>query len=179
MRIIFYCLMALSLSSLLTSPKPNQILMCDVTYENGRYLAKDRELNGEIVDYFDNEALKLKYKVIEGRLHGESVMFYKNGQLKFKRNYTFNKLFGEFVEYDQSGEVKVKFKVDLNAYMAGEKILDLQVRKGNRLKKKGDGIIYFVSDEETPYRSSEEISILDQSSYIIKDDEGDILYKNF
>ena len=58
-------------------------------------------MNGDIIDYHENEILKFRYAALDGRLHGEAITYHPNGKIKSIRNYTFNKLFGEFVEFDE------------------------------------------------------------------------------
>ena len=179
MKIILSCLLLTSLWISDIRTVSNQFLISDIEYVNGKYLKDGRAVNGDIIDYHENEILKFRYAALDGRLHGEAITYHPNGKIKSIRNYTFNKLFGEFVEFDEGGNVLVKFKVDLNAYQKGENVFDIELKKGNRLKSKGEGIIYFISNRQETYRYSEEISILEQTNYFINDIKGSTIFKNY
>ncbi len=179
MKILVGCIIAALLNTLSSNPLPLQVNLSDVTYENGKYTINGKEINGEIVAYHENQKLKLKYKVTSGRLQGEAITYYNNGQPKNKRYYTYNKLFGEFTDFDTNGNPVAKFKVDLNAYGKGETVLNVQLKKGKKLKDRGDGVIYFLDESGTTYSNSEEISIFEQTKYVVKDAAGEVLYQNF
>ena len=55
-----------------------------------------RNVTGNIVDYYENEQLKFRYSLIDGRLHGDASEFFNNGTVKVKKNYIFGKLFGQY-----------------------------------------------------------------------------------
>lgn len=159
--------------------KADKVLISEVEFVDGLYKFDDRLVNGEIVDFYENETLKFRYGVLDGRLHGLATEYYSNGDVKSERHYNFNKLFGHFTEYFQNGDVKVQFKVGLNAYSSGEKVEQLKVASGKKrkLKTKSDGVIYFIDNEES-LKTSEFISILKQSSYQIKTKEGKLIFQN-
>lgn len=171
--------MAVSLFLNNSSPESQQVRLSDVTYAEGMYLIDGREITGEIIDYYENDKLRLRYGVLSGRLHGEALTFNDQGQVTNKRTYIFNKLFGEFVDFDDEGKEQAKFKVDLNAYKKGEVVLNLEIRKGKKLKSKGSGIIYFISEDGKSFNYSEDVSIFDQTKYYINDEEGKLIYKNY
>ena len=156
------------------------VLISDITYEEGLYYHKDRIFNGDIVDYYENDKLKFRYRVLAGKLNGEATEFFPSGKVKSVRNYTYSKLFGNFVEYHETGEVKASFKVKLNAYGQGEIVENITVGtlKKGRLKSKSfeSGIIYFVKGDGGMYQNSEVISILNQTHYRIMDDKNEKLF---
>ncbi|MFY0592424.1 toxin-antitoxin system YwqK family antitoxin [Roseivirga sp.] len=160
--------------------KSDKVLISDVKFDNGLYMIDDRLINGEIIDYYENEKLKFRYRVLEGRLHGIATEFYKDGSKKSEKKYTFNKLFGTFKEYYKNGDLKAQFDVGLNAYGSGEKVSDVKIAVGKKRKLKGkdDGIIFFLKDEQNIKTTSEMISILNQSNYKIVDDAGKLIFKN-
>lgn len=153
------------------------VLISEISYDKGIYYFDNRVFNGDIVDYYENEKLKFRYRVLEGRLNGEALEFYPNGKVKSKRNYVLSKLFGKFEEYYESGEIRALFEVKLNAYGSGENIEGITIgtlKKGKHKTKKYDGgVIYFVSAEGETFQSSELISILNQTKYKITDKEGE------
>ena len=157
----------------------DRLLISQVEFVDGQYKFENRPVNGEIIDYYENDVLKFRYRVLEGRLHGLATEFYSDGKVKSERNYTFNKLFGSFVEYFRDGDVKVQFKVGHNAYGSGEQVTDLQVasKAKHKLKSKEDGIIHFI-DQDKNLQTSEFISILSQSNYRILNKEGEMIFKN-
>ncbi len=160
----------------LTSDK---VLISEVEFVNGLYKFDDRLVNGEIIDYYENETLKFRYHVLDGRLHGLATEYFNNGEVKSKRNYNFNKLFGQFVEYFENGDVKVEFKVGLNAYGSGEIVEQVKVASGKKrkLRSKDDGVIYFTNNDQA-LKTSEFISILKQSAYKIETKDGKLIFKN-
>lgn len=162
------------------SSKSDKVLISDVEFVNGLYTIEDRLINGEIIDYYENETLKFRYRVLEGRLHGVATEFYNNGSVKSEKKYTFNKLFGPFKEFFENGDLKVQFEVGLNSYGAGEKVAQVKVAMGNRrkLKSKSNGTIYFVEGNKDLNTTSETLSILSQSAYKILDSSGKLIFKN-
>lgn len=162
------------------SSKSDKVLISDVEFVNGVYTIDDRLINGEIIDYYENETLKFRYRVLEGRLHGAATEFYNNGSVKSEKKYTFNKLFGPFKEFFENGDLKVQFEVGLNAYGAGEKVVGVKVAVGNKrkLKSKNNGTIYFVEGNKDLKTTSETLSILHQSAYKILDSNGKLIFKN-
>ncbi|OEK05035.1 toxin-antitoxin system YwqK family antitoxin [Roseivirga misakiensis] len=164
----------------LETSKSDKVLISDVAFENGLYMIDDRLINGEIIDYYENEKLKFRYRVLEGRLHGLATEFYSDGSIRSEKKYTFNKLFGTFKEYFENGDVKAEFNVGQNAYGSGEKVTDLKIAVGKRrkLKTKEDGVILFMNEEDEIDNTSEMISILNQSTYKIVDRDGKLIFKN-
>lgn len=160
--------------------KSDKVLISDVQFVDGLYTVDDKLINGEIIDYYENETLKFRYRVLEGRLHGIATEFYNDGAVKSEKKYTFNKLFGPFKEYFENGDLKVQFEVGLNAYGAGEKVKQVKVASGNKrkLKSKSDGVIYFTKGDKNLETTSETLSILNQSSYKILDTKGKLIFKN-
>ncbi len=152
------------------------VLMSEVSYKEGIYYFKNRVFTGSIIDYYEDEKLKFRYGVLEGRLHGEAFQYFSNGRVKSKRHYVSNKLFGAFEEHYESGELRASFTVKLNAYNAGEQIEDITVgtfKKGRYKKRKYEnGILYFMNQKGETFESSELISILNQTKYKITDGEG-------
>lgn len=163
----------------MSEKKSDRLLISQVEFVDGQYKFENRPVNGEIIDYYENDVLKFRYRVLEGRLHGLATEFYSDGNVKSKRNYTFNKLFGSFVEYFHNGDIKVKFKVGHNAYGSGEYVTELKVasKGSHKLKSKNDGIIHFIAEDED-LQTSEFISILNQSDYKILSKEGKMIFKN-
>ena len=157
------------------------VLISDITYEEGLYYHKDRIFNGDIVDYYENDKLKFRYRVLAGRLHGQASEFFPSGKVKSVRNYTYSKLFGDFVEYYETGEVKASFEVKLHAYGGQGEIIEnikLGTLKNGRLKSKSidRGIIYFVKESGDTFKNSELISILNQTHYRLMDAKGEKLF---
>uniref|UniRef100_UPI0040479B42 toxin-antitoxin system YwqK family antitoxin n=1 Tax=Roseivirga sp. TaxID=1964215 RepID=UPI0040479B42 len=149
------------------------VLIKDIAYVDGIYYHNDRIFNGDIIDYYENETLKFRYAVLDGRLHGLAKEFYPSGKVKSERNYIVSKLYGQFTEYFESGEIMAQFDVKLNAYGQGEIINQVVIGelKNGKYKSKSysEGIIYFVSAKGDTYSNSEQISILNQTNYRITD----------
>jgi len=158
----------------------DQILISEVKFTDGLYKFDNRLVTGEIVDYYENETLKFRYRVLEGRLHGIATEFYADGSIKSERSYTFSKLFGNFKELYENGDVKVKFNVGLNAYDSGEIVTKLEVSSGSKhkLKSKTDCVIQFIGDNDRVLDTSENISILSQRNYKLVDKKGKVIFTN-
>ena len=161
-------------STLFTPNKTSEsVLIRDIDYVDGVYYHENHVFNGDIIDYYENENLKFRYAVLDGRLHGLAKEFYASGKVKSERNYIVSKLFGHFTEYFESGEIMAQFEVKHNAYGQGENIEHLTVgelKKGKyKSKSYEEGIIYFLADNGASYGNSEEISILNQTNYRITD----------
>lgn len=174
-QLIFFCVLLVP-----TKDSSDKILISEVEFANGLYKFDDRLITGEIIDYYENETLKFRYRVLEGRLHGLATEFFSDGSVKSERNYTFSKLFGSFKEYFPNGDVKIQFQVGLNAYGAGEKVTKVEVASGSKhkLKAKKDCIIHFVGSNDKPLETSENISILSQSNYKLVDGKGKVIFTN-
>ena len=166
----------LSIFSNSTIPSSETIRIDEVDYSKGVYYFNDRAFNGDIVDYYENDKLKFRYHVLDGRLNGEAFEYFPNGEIKSIRNYSTSKLFGHFTEYYDNGEVRASFDVKLNAYKTGEIVENITVgklRKGKVKTRKFDkGVIYFMNESGEAFRSSEVISILNQTKYKIIDEDG-------
>ncbi len=158
----------------------DKVLISEVEFANGLYKFDDRLITGEIIDYYENETLKFRYRVLEGRLHGLATEFFPNGSIKSERNYTFSKLFGSFKEYYENGDVKIQFQVGLNAYGSGEKVTKVEVASGSKhkLKPKEDAVIYFIDTQDKTLETSENISILSQSRYRLLNKKGKKIFEN-
>ncbi len=158
----------------------DQILISEVKFTDGLYKFDNCLVTGEIVDYYENETLKFRYRVLEGRLHGIATEFYADGTIKSERSYTFSKLFGNFKEFYENGDVKVKFNVGLNAYDSGEIVTKLEVASGSKhkLKSKTDCVIQFIGDNDKVLDTSENISILSQRNYKLVDKKGKVIFTN-
>lgn len=156
-----------------TSKTAESVLIRDIDYIDGVYYHDDHIFNGDIIDYYENETLKFRYTVLDGRLHGVAKEFYASGKVKSERNYIVSKLFGQFTEYFEGGEIMAQFEVKLNAYGQGENIEKITVgelKKGKyKSKSYEEGIIYFLADNGASYGNSEQISILNQTNYRITD----------
>jgi antitoxin component YwqK of YwqJK toxin-antitoxin module len=168
----------IALFTLLTAPLADNgesVLMKDMNYIDGMYYHKDRIFNGDIIDYYENESLKFRYNVLDGRIHGLAKEYYASGALKSEKNYILSKLYGNFTAYFETGEIRIQFDVKLHAYQKGEiieKLIIGQVKKGRHKTKTFDeGIIYFLDETGTEFSNSEEISILQQSRFKIMDTE--------
>jgi antitoxin component YwqK of YwqJK toxin-antitoxin module len=166
----------ISAITLHTNKKSESVLIRDIDYVNGVYYHDDHIFNGDIVDYYENETLKFRYTVLDGRLHGLAKEFYPSGKVKSERNYIVSKLFGQFIEYFESGEIMAQFDVKLNAYGQGENIENITIGelKKEKYRSKGyeEGIIYFITEDGNSFSNSEQISILNQTRYRIMDKEG-------
>lgn len=153
------------------------VLIHEINYVDGVYYHNDRIFNGDIVDYYENDKLKFRYGVLNGRLNGKAIEFYPSGKVKSVRHYTISKLFGQFTEYYETGEVRAAFKVKLNAYHQGEIVEDITLgtlKKGKLKTKQFDkGIIYFIGKEGETFSTSELISILNQTKYKITNPDKD------
>ena len=160
-----------------TTTNAETVRISEISYDDGVYYFQDRVFNGDIVDYYENDKLKFRYQVLDGRLNGEALEFYASGEIKSRRHYYISKLFGNFTEYYETGEVKASFDVKLNAFKAGEIVENVEVgvlKRGKLKKRKYDkGIIYFLNDEGAFFESSEVISILNQTHYKITDESGE------
>lgn len=180
MRILLTQLVALFVLFSPVNSDSDKVLISEVEFTNGLYKFDDRLITGEIIDYYENETLKFRYRVLEGRLHGLATEFFPNGSVKSERNYTFSKLFGSFKEYYQNGDIKVQFEVGLNAYGSGEKVTKVEVASGSKhkLKSREDAIIYFIDAEHKTLETSENISILSQSHYQLLNEKGKVIFEN-
>lgn len=180
MRILLTQLSLLCVLFVPGAENSDKILITDVNFVDGLYKFDDRLITGEIIDYYENETLKFRYRVLEGRLHGVATEFYSDGSTKSERNYTFSKLFGNFKEFFENGDIRVKFKVGLNAYGSGEKVTELEIASGSKhkLKTKADCIIKFVGTDNKILETSENISILSQSNYQLVDKKGKVIFTN-
>ena len=162
-----------------TDNNAETVLIDEISYLEGVYYHNDRIFNGDIVDYYENDKLKYRYAVLNGRLHGEATEYYPNGKVKSVRHYTISKLFGQFTEFYESGEVRASFDVKLNAYGQGEFVENVTVgtfKKGkHKIKEFDKGVIYFVGNEGETFKTSELISILNQTHYKIIDPEKERL----
>ena len=69
---------------------------------------KEKDLNGEIIKYYDNEQVRSKVNYKNGLLCGEVIEYYENGQLRSKKHYEEGKLLGEVIEYYENGQVEVE-----------------------------------------------------------------------
>lgn len=171
---VFTCFSALSGTAV---DLAQTVKISEISYKEGIYYHKDQVFNGDMVDYYENEKLKFRYRVQDGRLNGEAIEFFSNGKTKSTRKYYMSKLFGQFTEYFETGEVKTSFEVKLNAYGSGELIEEITIgslKKGRYKTKSFDsGIIYFLGSEGKVFESSELISILNQTAYRITDMEGE------
>ena len=145
----------------------------EITFNNGLYYFEDQVFSGDIVDYYENDRLKFRYGVLQGRLQGLAVEYYAGGKVKSERHYVMSKLFGQFTEYYESGEVRAQFKVALNAYGSGEMVEDITIgtlkNKKHKTKTYDNGVIYFTKNDGTYFTNSEEISLLYQTEYKIMD----------
>ncbi|OEK01451.1 hypothetical protein BFP97_07925 [Roseivirga sp. 4D4] len=180
MRILLTQLIALAVLFSPVNSSSDKVLISEVEFANGLYKFDDRLITGEIIDYYENETLKFRYRVLEGRLHGLATEFFSNGSVKSERNYTFSKLFGSFKEYYENGDIKVQFQVGLNAYGSGEKVTNLEVASGSKhkLKSKEDAVIYFIDSQDKTLETSENISILSQSKYKLMNKKGKTIFEN-
>lgn len=151
----------------------------DVTYVNGIYKYNDRNLTGHIVDFYENDQLKFRYTVVDGRLHGEAWEYYTDGKLKAERNYIFGKLFGAYTVYFPTGAKKLEMSVKENAYGFGEKVAELKIatKEGKKLKTKGEAKLVFLNESGQAHKRSEGLAIEEQFKFeIIK--ENKVLYSN-
>lgn len=180
MRILLTQLILLCGLFIPTSENSDKILISEVEFADGLYKFDARLITGEIIDYYENETLKFRYRVLEGRLHGLATEFYSDGSIKGERSYTFGKLFGNFKEFYKNGDVKVKFNVGMNAYGSGEKVTKLELASGSKhkLKTKTDCVIQFVGVNDKVLDTSENISILSQSNYKLIDKKGKVIFTN-
>lgn len=162
-----------------TAEITKDIKLNEVTYSKGIYKYRNQNLNGHIVDYYENEQLKFRYTVVDGRLHGAAWEFYPSGELKAERNYTFGKLFGDYTIYFTSGTKKLEMEVKENVYGMGEKIIALKIatKEGKKLKSKGEAILIFQNDKGQALKSSELLAIEEQFAFTINQ-KGKIIYSN-
>ncbi|MBO3700461.1 toxin-antitoxin system YwqK family antitoxin [Roseivirga sp. E12] len=180
MRILLTQLVVLLVLFSSANTSSDKVLISEVEFANGLYKFDDRLITGEIIDYYENETLKFRYRVLEGRLHGLATEFFSDGSVKSERNYTFSKLFGSLKEYYPNGDVKLQFQVGLNAYGSGEKVTKLEIASGSKhkLKSKDDCVIHFIGADNKPLDTSENISILSQSKYKLLDKKGKVVFEN-
>lgn len=181
MKLTFLLITLFIVSSNIDAHKNTEtVLINEVDYKDGIYYFNDKIFNGDIIDYFEDETLKFRYGVLDGRLNGQAKEFYANGSVKSERTYYMSKLYGAFTEYFLDGKIKAKFDVKLNAYGKGEIVENIvigTVKKGKlKIREYEKGIIYFLGDNGDFFESSEHISILNQTHYKIMDEEdGDLL----
>ncbi len=175
-NLVFFCLIVFIISA---DKAADKILISEVSFLEGMYKHNDRPITGEIIDYYENDVLKFTYAALDGRLHGEAKEFYTDGSIRSVRNYTLNKLYGDYIEYFENGDVKVQFKVGLNAYGQGEKLNEIEIAKGKKNKLKGyeQGVLIFFNQEKGNLKTSEEISILEQSNFRILDEKNQVLFE--
>ncbi len=152
------------------------VLLSETEFKNGVYLYEKRAFSGNIVAYYENERLKFKCEVFEGKLHGLTSEYFANGEIKSNRNYYLGKLYGNFEEFFDNGQLRLTGKVRSTNYHGGEEMEEITIytRKGNRLKSKktGKAKIIFIDDKGKHFRSSEEIPIYLQQHYIIASMDG-------
>jgi len=156
-----------------------EFVLSEVTYHKGIYKYQNREISGEIIDYYENDQLKFRYTVISGRLHGEALEFYPNGKVKAKRNYVFGKLFGKYTIYFKDGTTQLEMTVDQNRYGHGEMVKNIAIAKkpGKKLKGDMEGHIVFYNESGQPLKSSENLPIEQQFNFkVFQEDEA--LYSN-
>ena len=155
------------------------VLESDIEYVNGIYFYEKRIFSGNIIAYYQNQKLKYRCEVLDGRLHGLTTEYFPNGTIKSTRNYFLNKLFGKFTEYFQSGEVKIEGEVGNQNYGKGETLENVIIGtlKKGRYKSKSitkAEIVFLAKGKE--YVSSENIPIYAQDRYQIKSvDKKEIL----
>lgn len=181
--------MSFILSLILTStflvssgtPKDNTVQYKEVKYEDGFYTYQEKKLTGEIIDYYEDEVLKFRYRVVDGYLHGIAYEYFHDGNVKTKRTYRFNKLHGEYIEYFKTGDKKISFDVEMNAYGGGEKVTHIEQasKPGKKLKERGNGVLFFFEEGASLNKTSESLSILQQSKVEIRAEKNDkLIYKN-
>ncbi|MGW8123952.1 hypothetical protein ACV07N_14935 [Roseivirga echinicomitans] len=154
----------------------DSVRISDIEYKDGIYYFEDKIFNGSIVDYYENEVLKFRYGVLDGRLNGVAKEFFPEGALKSERTYYMSKLYGSFTEYFTNGEVKARFDVKLNAFEQGEVVEKITIgeqKKGKyKTKEFESGIIYFINTDGKVLDTSEHISILNQTRFKIMDEDN-------
>ncbi|WP_422005019.1 toxin-antitoxin system YwqK family antitoxin [Roseivirga pacifica] len=181
MKLILSLFLTSSLFLTLGLKKENTVRFKEVTYADGFYTYQDRKLTGEIIDYYEDEVLKFRYRVVDGYLHGTAYEYYHDGSVKTERTYRFNKLHGEYTEFFDSGDVKISFDVEMNAYGGGEKVegIEFASKPGKKLKDMGNGVLFFFEQGKELDKTSESLSILQQSKIEIRKEEGGkVIYKN-
>ena len=67
-------------------------------------------LNGEYIDYWENEILKSKANYVDGKLQGEYIEYYNTiaNDVNIRKNYEDGKLQGEYIEYWTNENLKSK-----------------------------------------------------------------------
>ena len=67
-------------------------------------------LNGEYIDYWENEILKSKANYVDGKLQGEYIEYYNTiaNDVNIRKNYEDGKLQGEYIEYWKNENLKSK-----------------------------------------------------------------------
>ena len=175
MKIIAFVLTLLMLLTHVSNKEvADTVRINEIEYREGVYYFNDKIFNGDIVDYYENEKLKFRYGVLDGRLNGVAQEFFANEEIKSERTYYMSKLYGSFTEYFPDGQVRAKFDVKLNAYGQGEiveKVTIGELKRGKYKKKDFEkGIIYFLNESGEVFETSENISILNQTQYKIMDE---------
>lgn len=79
---------------------------------------ESKPFTGKLVDYYDNDQLKLVKHFKNGEAHGEVESYYSNGQLEVKGTYKHGICDGVRVEYAPNGEI----------------LLDLEYKNGKLIK---------------------------------------------
>lgn len=158
------------------SSNVKDINISEVTYDKGLYQLAGRNVTGNLVDYYENEQLKFRYSVIDGRLHGEAWEFYDDGTVKAERNYIFGKLFGPYTVYWPNGDVRLKMSVKNNAYGFGETVEHLHIssKPGKKLREMGAAKLVFYDTAGQVMRSSENLAIEEQFSFKIYKESKEI-----
>ncbi|KYG74551.1 MORN repeat protein [Roseivirga ehrenbergii] len=165
----------ISFTSFKSNKLADSVRINEIEYKDGVYFFKDKIFNGDIVDYYENETLKFRYAVLDGRLNGVAKEFFPEGEIKSERTYYMSKLYGNFTEYFPNGQIRAKFDVKLNAYGQGEIVENItigELKKGKYKTKNFDkGIIYFTGTSGEIFETSENIFILNQTHYKIMDED--------
>ncbi len=171
----FVLTLLISFTSFNNEKLADSVRINEIEYKDGVYFFKDKIFNGDIVDYYENETLKFRYAVLDGRLNGVAKEFFPEGEIKSERTYYMSKLYGNFTEYFPNGQIRAKFDVKLNAYGQGEIVENItigELKKGKHKTKKFDkGIIYFTGASNEILETSENIFILNQTQYKIMDED--------
>jgi antitoxin component YwqK of YwqJK toxin-antitoxin module len=82
-------------------------------YEQAYYFIKGKlKLDGEHVDYYNNETIYSRYYLKNGKNEGEKVSYYENGKIRNTENYSENVLQGQIKSYDKEGTISREYNVN-------------------------------------------------------------------
>jgi hypothetical protein len=88
-----------------SSPKPMVLELKDAHKVDGLFFAPDanKPFSGVVVEYYDDETLKSRSHINEGRLNGVSEGWHRNGQLQIRESYENGVAHGQRTKWLEDG----------------------------------------------------------------------------